>query len=100
MNRKGPWEGYRRQARERHLGMRQALNATDREEGLILVELVWHRYIRLLGSLTLPSETAVEDFIARQAPQTSSAERTVPEFSIFTFLLVLLLLNLVRQISW
>ena len=31
-------------------------------------------YIRLLGSLTLPSETAVEDFIARQAPQTSSAE--------------------------
>ena len=34
----------------------------------------WHSYIRLLGSLTLPSETAVEDFIARQAPQTSSAE--------------------------
>ena len=36
MNRKGPWEGYRRQARERHLGMRQALNATDREEGIFI----------------------------------------------------------------
>ena len=34
----------------------------------------WHGYIRLLGSLTLPSETAVEDFIASQAPQTSSEE--------------------------
>ena len=32
MNRKGPWEGYRRQARERGLGTKQALNATDREE--------------------------------------------------------------------
>ena len=49
-------------------------NVAVRFAGLILVELVWHRYIRLLGSLTLPSETAVEDFIARQAPQTSSAE--------------------------
>ena len=34
----------------------------------------WHRYIRLLGSLTLHSETAVEVFIASQAPQTSSEE--------------------------
>ena len=34
----------------------------------------WHSYIGLLGSLTLHSETAVEDFIASQAPQTSSAE--------------------------
>ena len=36
MNRKGPWEGYRRQARERRLGTRQALNATDREEGVFI----------------------------------------------------------------
>ena len=51
--------------------------------GLILMELgfqsvsvitSWHRYIRLLGSLTLHSETAVEVFIASQAPQTSSEE--------------------------
>ena len=52
--------------------------------GLLLVELgfqsvkcyntSWHRYIRLLGSLTLQSETAVEDFIASQAPQTSTEE--------------------------
>ena len=34
----------------------------------------WHRYIRLLGSLTLHSETAVENFIASQALQTSSEE--------------------------
>ena len=34
----------------------------------------WHRYIRLLGSLTLHSKTAVEVFIASQAPQTSSKE--------------------------
>ncbi|CAH3185205.1 unnamed protein product, partial [Porites lobata] len=34
----------------------------------------WHRYIRLLGSLTLHSETAVENFMASQAPQTSSEE--------------------------
>ena len=34
----------------------------------------WHRYIRLLGSLTLQSETAVEVFIASQAPQTSTEE--------------------------
>ena len=34
----------------------------------------WHRYIRVLGSLTLRSETAVEVFIASQAPQTSSEE--------------------------
>ena len=33
----------------------------------------WHLYIRLLGSLTLHSETAVENFIASQAPQTSSS---------------------------
>ena len=36
MNRKGPWEGYRRRARERRLGTRQALNATDREEGVFI----------------------------------------------------------------
>ena len=36
MNRKGPWEGYRWQARERRLGTRQALNATDREEGIFI----------------------------------------------------------------
>ncbi|CAH3166006.1 unnamed protein product [Porites evermanni] len=35
----------------------------------------WHRYIRLLGSVTLQSETAVEGFMAEaQAPQTSSEE--------------------------
>ena len=47
--------------------------------GLILLELgfqsvkcyntSWHSFFRLLGSLTLHSETAVEDFIASQAPQ-------------------------------
>ena len=55
MNRKGPWEGYRQQAksrplspsrlplrahfhreRERRLGTRRALNATDREEGIFI----------------------------------------------------------------
>ena len=36
MNRKGPWEGYRRQARERRLGTRKALKATDREEGIFI----------------------------------------------------------------
>ena len=36
MNRKGPWEGYRQQARERRLGTRQALNATDNEEGIFI----------------------------------------------------------------
>ena len=49
--------------------------------GLILVKLgfqcyntSWHRYIRLLGSLTLHSETAVDNFVTSQAPQTSSEE--------------------------
>ena len=52
--------------------------------GLILVELGFQsvsvkihlgkRYIRLLGSLTLHGETAVEVFIASQALQTSSEE--------------------------
>ena len=36
MSRKGPWEGYRRQARERRLGTRQVLKATDREEGIFI----------------------------------------------------------------
>ena len=36
MNRKGPWEEYRPQARERETGTRQALNATDREEGIFI----------------------------------------------------------------
>ena len=36
MNRKGPWEGYRRQTREKRLGTRQALNATDSEEGIFI----------------------------------------------------------------
>ena len=40
----------------------------------------WHRYIRLLGSLTLHSETAVENFMASQAPQTSSEESEYFEF--------------------
>ena len=34
----------------------------------------WQSYIRLLGSLTLHSETAVEVFIASHEPQTSSEE--------------------------
>ena len=36
MNRKGPWEGYRQRARERRLGTRQALNATDRGEDIFI----------------------------------------------------------------
>ena len=36
MNCKGPWEGYRRRARERRLDTRQALSATDREEGIFI----------------------------------------------------------------
>ena len=42
--------------------------------GLILVELGLAPLHSTAGFLTLPSETAVEDFIASQAPQTSSAE--------------------------
>ena len=42
----------------------------------------WHRYIRLLGSLTLQSETAVEVFISSQAPQTSSEEGEYFDFSL------------------
>ena len=34
----------------------------------------WHRNIKLLSSFILQSETAVEGFVASQAPQTSSEE--------------------------
>ena len=34
----------------------------------------WHRHIQLLSSFIFQSETAVEGFIASQAPQTSSEE--------------------------
>ena len=58
--------------------------------GLILVKLgfsayecyntSWHRYIRLLRSLALHSETAVHNFVTSQAPQISSEEGELFDF--------------------